>query len=284
MPSTISRAPSQPDSTRALRASDRLAQVTVILGAMEELAPGRISAKSEYFRWRLARLTAPKQLRGRVGAILFSLQAETAISIVKLASGFLLLLVDPKSTAGRTARAVQLSAHIYQHTRTAGLGRDGSDHALVVQDGAQLVAALAEPGSRTEEFAAWFLGAQSLLSYLASGYVKAISPVWRAGEAMSGVMRTSSYGEGRIYRFFRAYPSLEKAAAWGVIVGEMGVPLMPFLPRWLRAVWHLGLLTMHAGIAGFMGLNRFFWSFAALHPPMAYAVERLSRWRVSTRR
>ncbi|MFJ6533132.1 hypothetical protein [Microbacterium sp. NPDC091662] len=244
---------------------------------MEELAPGHIDAKSELFQWRLARLIAPKLLRGRVGALLFSSQAERTISATKLASGVVLLLADPKSVIGRTTRVMQLAAHIYQHTRTAGLGRDGSDHALVVQDAAQLIAAFAAPSSRTEKLAVEFLGAQALLSYFASGYVKAISPVWRAGEAMSGVMRTSSYGEGRVYRFFRAYPAFERAAAWGVIVGETAVPLQLLLPKWVRGIWHLGLLAMHGSIARFMGLNRFFWSFAAMQPPMAYVVERMSQ-------
>lgn len=268
---------SLPESTRVLRESDRLAQVTVTIGALEELVPGRNKQKSEYFPWRLARLTAPGSLRGRVGGFLFSPSVERAISIGKLLSSAVLLLVDSKSGVGRATRAFQLAAHLYQHTRTAGLGRDGSDHALVVQDGAQLVAAFSKPGSRGEEIAVGFLGAQALLAYFASGFVKVVSPVWRAGEAMSGVMRTSSYGEDATHRFFAEYPAIEKAAAWSVIVGEVGVPLLPLLPRGMRKVWHLGLLGMHAGIARFMGLNRFFWSFAALQPPLGYVVERLGR-------
>lgn len=267
-----------PESTTALRSSDKLTQLTVLVGAMEELAPGKLAEKTEQYPWRVARIAAPRWLRGRIGTVLFSPQMERALSVAKLGSAVVLLVVNPKSGFARVTRIVQLSAHIYQHTRAAGFGRDGSDHALVVLDGAQLVAAFAKPGSRIEHIAVGFLGGQALLSYFTSGFVKAISPVWRAGQAMSAVMRTSSYGDPKLHRFLRKYPAVEKAAAWGVIVGETAVPLLPFAPLWLRRLWHLGLLGMHAGIARYMGLNRFFWSFAALQAPLGYALERLSRF------
>lgn len=278
MPRPHSERPLSSESTTALQVSDKLAQLTVLVGAMEELAPGKLEQKTEHYPWRVARIAAPRWLRGRIGSVLFSPQMERTLSVVMFGSAVVLLVANPKSRFARATRLVQLSAHIYQHSRAAGFGRDGSDHALVVQDGAQLVAAFAKPGSRVERMALGFLGAQALLAYFTSGFVKAISPVWRAGQAMSGVMRTSSYGDAKLHRFLRKYPAVEKAAAWGVIVGETAVPLLPFAPRWLRRLWHLGLLGMHAGIARYMGLNRFFWSFAALQAPLGYVLDRLSRF------
>lgn len=260
------------DAGRALRRSDVFTQVTVIVGAIEELAPGSPKTAS-YLPWRVARVSLPRFMRGPRVEKVFSAPVESMVAAAKLTSAVALLVVNPKSIAGRVARAIQASCLVYQQIRTTGLGRDGSDHALVVQEGGQLWAAFSPSGSASERTAAEFLGVQGLLSYLVSGSVKIVSPVWRSGEAVTGVLRTSSYGDAELYRRIKDYPSLTRILAWGVIVGENAAIVVPLLPRPIRVVWQGGMLLMHALIGRFMGLNRFFWGFAAFHPTISFVSE-----------
>lgn len=263
-------------AARALRASDVLAQTTLLIGSVEELAP-RTPRPSRYLPWRVARIAYPKWLRGRPGEIVFSDGVNRAVSVVKLSTAATLLVVGSKTRIGRAARVVQLLAHAYEHVRFSGLGRDGSDHALVVHEGAQLWAAFSPSGSASERIAAEFIGVQGILSYASSGLVKIISPVWRSGEAITGVLRTTSYGDARFYKKIKDYPAVARAMAWGVIIGECLGPFVPVLPRPIRAAWQAAMVLMHALIARHMGLNRFMWAFAAFHPSVEFVSERIHR-------
>lgn len=261
----------------ALRASDTFVQLTTLVGALEELSPQGVTRRSEYLSYRVARVRYPKALRGRAAELLFSPKVERTVSAMKLVSSALLLVLGPKTPLARTVRVAQVSAHAYGHLRVAGYGQDGSDHALAVLHGAQLVAAFSKPSSHAERTAFDFVAAQGILSYFVSGFAKLVSPVWRSGVAMPAIMRATTYGDEKLYKAFRDYPALAKAVAWGTIVGETAAPITLVAPTPVRYAWQLGMLGMHAGIARYMGLNRFMWAFVAFHPVLAVFTRERSR-------
>lgn len=260
--------------TAALRTSDLFTQITTITGALEDLAPTGIKRRSSYLSYRIARLRYPRILRGPVSDAVFSPRVEKAVSVGKLAASVVLLVVDAKSPTARAMRIVQMVGHIYGHVRVGGYGQDGSDHALSILHASQMVASFSKPGSAAERAAFEFVAAQGILSYFASGIVKLISPVWRAGAAMQGITRATSYGDERLHIFMQRYPTVAKLVAWGTIIGETVSPLVLIMPSPLRAAWQGSMVSMHAGIARFMGLNRFFWAFTAFHPVIALTAAR----------
>lgn len=260
----------------ALRASDVLTQITSMVGAIEELSPQGNRRRSQYLSFRVARVRYPRLLRGSAAEAVFSPPVEKAMSGAKLMSSVLLLVLHPKSRPAKAARIAQVAAHAYSHFRVAGYGQDGSDHALAVLHGAQLIAAFSKSGSASERAVFNFVAAQGLLSYFVSGTAKLISPVWRSGTALPAIMRATTYGDERVYGVMRDYPAVSKAAAWGTILGETVAPLTLLAPAPVRTAWQGSMIAMHAGIARYMGLNRFLWAFTAFHPVIAVATRQTS--------
>jgi hypothetical protein len=69
------------------------------------------------------------------------------------------------------------------------------------------------------------IAAQLLLSYAVAGAAKAVSPAWRSGDAITGMMSTIDFGVPKFGRFLRDNPPLARALCWSVIVFECGAVL-----------------------------------------------------------
>jgi hypothetical protein len=94
--------------------------------------------------------------------------------------------------------------------------------------------------------------------YLSSGIEKALGEQWWNGEAIwRSVMRPDL---GRFDATWMAQvPWLAMLAGWGTLLIEIGYPIFVW-PRWTRRPWALLTISLHLGIAVFLGLV----SFAAL--------------------
>ena len=147
-------------------------------------------------------------------------------------------------------------------------GGDGSDQMGIIVSIATTVMALGcAIRSRDFFFAGVLLaGGQLTLSYLIAGFSKWISPVWRSGRAMPGVMTTFTYGHGFAAQFATDRTRAAKILCWTVFVGETIFPFALLLP-WGPLVFVLAIfMFFHLSNAYFMGLNTFVWSFAAAYP------------------
>lgn len=136
-------------------------------------------------------------------------------------------------------------------------------------------AASREAGSASfaRDIAMRVLALETTLSYVASGGVKAVSPVWLKGDAFAGVIRTRNYGDEKVFRLIERYPLVGKAVSWGTIAVELGFPLVYVLPAPLARAY-LGSMTLfHLGIGQFMGLNRFVVAFGATHPAVLHVID-----------
>jgi hypothetical protein len=270
------------DATRskvacAFKKSDTLAQLGFIVSAVEDLLESPLAKKSQYYPWKITRTLYPRFLRTQTIEPIFSQTAGRAIACTRLVSSFVIVANSSSHIhVTQVARVLQAGTQLYQTLRSAGLGQDGADQALIVEQAAQLAYAFSKEGSKLEKSATYFLGAQAILSYFVSGYVKLISPVWRSGEAMVGITRTASYGGRGVDQLMAEYPKVRKIAAWSVIVSEIMAPAVPFFPRPARISWQTSMVTMHILIAALMGLNRFMWAFSSFHPILD---EAMSQWR-----
>ena len=110
------------------------------------------------------------------------------------------------------------------------------------------------------------IGGQLMISYFFAGFAKLLSPEWRRGQALIGIMGTHSYGHSIGARVVSANAALSACLCWALMIGETLFPLAIFLPRNLCLLAFAGSFAFHIATAYFMGLNTFVWAFAAALP------------------
>lgn len=134
-----------------------------------------------------------------------------------------------------------------------------------------MLVAPAFPGDSRLALGACFIAAQAVLAYSTSGIAKLISPVWRDGTGLAGVLSTVDHGTPAVGLWLRRHSSLSKLASWVTIGFECTFIIVLVLPTQLGA----GLLALgvmfHAGCAVLMGLNSFLWAFPATYPCVYFA-------------
>lgn len=191
------------------------------------------------------------------------------VAQTRLLSGLALLAPTPSRRARGGALAGMTGTGAALNLRS-NFGLDGSDHLAFINFAVTLLEKLFPHDKKAREVALAFIAAQSCLSYFTSGAVKLTSPVWRSGEAVTGVFRTRTYGDRWFYRLVNDNPGLAKAVAWSVMLAEVLFPLVLVAPKPVARAILAGGAAFHLGNARFMGLNRFFWSFTATYPAVAY--------------
>lgn len=178
-----------------------------------------------------------------------------------------------------TGSRVRLAANGYLAVTSALLyprshfGTDGSDQ-VSFQSSAVAFAARAVPLAPVQDAAIWYLALQSSLSYAVSGWVKLFGPSWRSGSAVSGVMRTITYGNKHLWSLVKGKPRLAALGAHSMLAFEALFPLV-LLGRGRLTKPFIGAATaFHTFIAGSMGLGRFLTSFTSMLPAVAYVTNR----------
>jgi hypothetical protein len=148
-------------------------------------------------------------------------------------------------------------------------GGDGSDQMKVIVL-VSLFIFYISPDLIVKQFAIFFICFQALLSYFTSGFAKLVSPVWRGGEAMRGIMNTMGYGNKVISRLLVKNAKLSKVICWSIIVFECIFPLLVFTGVNSAIIFIVIGIMFHLSIAIFMGLNNFFWSFVSTYPAILF--------------
>jgi hypothetical protein len=155
-----------------------------------------------------------------------------------------------------------------------GLGNNGSDEMLLLLMVSLFVAKLS--GSiLIGKIALFFIAAQLTLAYLTAGLVKVVAPLWRNGQAFIGLMSTETFGNNWLYTFLARNPRIALVTSVSVFGGEIVMAFAPWMPFPYAATF-LGLgLVFHILIAVTMGLNTFFFAFAAAYPAALYTASTL---------
>jgi len=130
------------------------------------------------------------------------------------------------------------------------------------------------PSRDLAELALAYLGAQLVLSYLVSGWVKIVEPGWRRGTALADVFRFSAYPVSEKLRGLAGRPLLLGTAGWAVMALELGFPLALASRTALIAALALAGL-FHLANACLFGLNRFLWAWLAAYPSVLWLQGRL---------
>ncbi|MEU9498631.1 hypothetical protein [Streptomyces sp. NPDC048196] len=224
-----------------------------------EMLSGQIANMRPKFAKRFPRLTRALESK-KAAAALYGVQAGASAAT----------LIWGHKRAVRTAGSAVLAVTGAAGRLRSPFGGDGADQLQQVINIVLASTGTFKDGEKARDVAMRALALETTISYVASGVVKLVSPVWLSGEAFSGVIRTHNYGDQRIYQLVHKYPMLGKLITWGTVAAEVGFPLVFVLPKPAAKAW-LGSMTLfHLGIGQFMGLNRFVLAFGATHPALLY--------------
>lgn len=155
--------------------------------------------------------------------------------------------------------------HTYGRIRN-GYGRDGSDEMqeLIAWYDILLRINTSNSSEANDVFLA-IVNLQLIISYTASGLIKAVSEPWRSGDAFLGVMRTKSYGHRFVANLLEKSALLNLVICWQTILWESFYPAAYLLPKKYFKIVMLFTELFHLAIGYWMGLPRFFWVFGAAH-------------------
>jgi len=267
----------------ALRTVERLASVSVVISSLELLARQRVLGNGNLMGWQLGRLRSHRRVTGVSGhcfdmlmsnpvyraMLLARAAASAALAVGPLNFNFATVL---RSTIGATSVAI--------YSRSP-YGWDGADQMSTITF-AGLSAWSIFP--RLEQAVIRFLALQLVLSYLASGIAKAVSPEWRSGSALAEITGTKIYGNPRFHDWLQARPGASRLLCRAIIIGECAFALSLIAPKPLRYLMMAGGISFHAATAYVMHLNTFFWSFTAAYPALAAYCEETASWRTTRRK
>lgn len=118
-------------------------------------------------------------------------------------------------------------------------------------------------------FCLGYIAFQCVASYVLAGWCKIRRPPWRSGVAVHQLLHRSAYDVPLVAQklFSTAAPCL--VAAWAVMGFELSFLALPWQHALAPALIAAGL-GFHLANFAILGLNRFFWIWAATYPALLY--------------
>jgi hypothetical protein len=262
------------DTESAVQATLLLLCVGTLIHACECLVTASDFGHRGFYSWDVLRTFHPAILRrssfDRMALISMSVRSVRAALAVQIVGVCWILWSLRYNDLDRakglfTASAIVTCVLALLHYRNMA-GFDGSDQMRFLIWIA-LTCYFAAVSPTVKVVCLCFIAAQAILSYSTAGIAKAISPIWRKGEAVGAILRTETYGAPWVSRAVDRF-HLSKPLSWATIGFECGaILLIAFGPPGALVFIALGLF-FHLGIAVTMGLNGFFWSFSATYPAL----------------
>lgn len=249
----------------------RLCGISVAISTMELLSRRDLFESRGCLSWKLLREFYWFAVPTRLESLLAGPGVRVVLIVRLVAAGG---LVVGASTAAAVPCALALTLSVLFLNFRLPIGRDGSDQMndLIVLS---TTAALLCRSETARTAALFFIAAQASLAYATAGLAKLVSPVWRSGEAIAQILSTMTYGHEQAAVALRSSRVVSIAVCWSVVLFEtLFVSWLLLGPDGALAVVAVGL-AFHAGCAVLMGLNCFFWSFAATYPAIILTSTRL---------
>jgi hypothetical protein len=263
----------------ALRATEILACVGVIVSSLEFMIRPDLLADSSLLSWRVLRLGRRVTSHGRLArtadvlltapmlARLFGLRALAAAMLIALP-----IIVHVPDSSHVLLLGVVVTGGMMRLLR-APYGSEGSDEASQIVLTTLLLVAL-RPTPTAIELGLWFIALQGCLAYFTSGIYKITGRMWLSGTALIGVMGTRSYGNGTLAAWFAAHPTIARWTSRGLSLTETLFPLVLLAPPSLLPLFLAWGVGFHLTCAVVMGLDCFVWAFVATYPAIAHVVLR----------
>lgn len=264
----VSRATARTVGT-TLHRSEVIGAVPALLASAESLY-NRTRRAPTLTDWSISRQTyagAPRIVRAGLDLVARD-RVNTAMHVVRVVSTAALLVAPPKW------RLLRAAASLASGTCTALLspreryGSDGADQATAVVQISNGIGRLGQTRTGVVDAAVWNVSLQSCLSYAAAGWIKLAGGSWRDGSAVADILRTRAYGNERMWRLLDRRPAVGRALTWTVLAFECAFPVVYILPPALVRGVVVGALGFHLVNGHAMGLWRFVFAFASMHPQL----------------
>lgn len=258
----------------ALTVSEQLSAVSHLISSLELLTYGRDRDPGGLNDWEVAR-TRFERFPRFTRRVLDTISHPRNVRIVqgiRVASAASLLIPGThrhlRAAANGVLTLTSAAGYISQSS-----GTDGTDQLTLIVQAASSVARIGERKPRLVDACLWSIAIQATMAYGISGYAKLPSEVWTSGEALTGVLRTESYGDEAAFKIAKKYPALAKAAAHTVLALECSFPIVFLTKGKLTLPMLSSMGTFHLINARVMGLGRFVWAFGGTYPAILYAVQ-----------
>jgi hypothetical protein len=257
-----------------LRATEVLVGLAIIVSSAEMIARRTQLTDGGLLSWKVSRTRAAWLEQQSALSYIFEYPRVLAVVWARVAAGVVLIL--PVNGKLHFASAIALFVSSVLLTIRTPVGNDGADQMTTIVL-AGVVAAHACKSFGVEA-AFWFIAVQACMSYGTSGIAKLVSPEWRSGQGLIGVMGTEVFGESGVRNILECNAWLPIVLSWSVIGFECCYVMSLLLP--LRLLVGLSVLAglFHAGAARVMGLNNFVLAFVSTYPAIFHCWSVLHRY------
>lgn len=219
----------------------------------------RATAEGVTWRW-ISRLFRPTVFRAALLFRLFVAGALAVTAVIGWGPSYLFVI----GSLGLFLATALISL------RSRGFGLDGAHQMNLIILGHMAVFWSVPADSAIRPWCLVILGLHAVLAYVASGVFKAIGPMWRRGDAISGIMGAKIYGHRQMGRFLNSHRGLSFLVCWFTIVFEVSFVAAPFSDSGtLSALLAIGLI-FHMANAVLMGLGGFLFAFVATYPAIVF--------------
>jgi hypothetical protein len=181
----------------------------------------------------------------------------------------LTLLFFNNPTVYNCCVAILFICHFLIHHRQ-GFGGDGADQMLFLILTTLFLTFVVVDNTSIKNIGVVFIASQLILSYFVSGVAKLVSPQWRSGIAIDGILSSYTYGTMFTRKIFSNNKWLSTILCWYTMLLESLFPFCIFMGNDIFFTFLLLGLSLHIFIGVLMGLNDFIWSFSAAYPSLVY--------------
>jgi hypothetical protein len=247
------------DFVSALEGTVRIAAIGVGLTAMELVADRQAFGPQGPFSAGVV-----SAIRGAPGWLLVGPSAVVALASVQLAAAAILVAGGPQPAAGQLALVVATVTTMALRWRRS-LGGDGAEQLTTIILVAATAAFVPTGSPSRAALAVAFVAGQSALAYVTAGIAKLVSPVWRDGSALPGILATYGHGHAWAAKLLRDHHLSGTVLGWSVMLFEAVFPALLLAPYPVALAAAMVGVGFHVGCAVLMGLNSFPWAFPATY-------------------
>jgi hypothetical protein len=237
-----------------------------LLSTAEWFARRRLFDEDGLLSWRVMSLRSDWGVRSPILARACGRRGVTAVLAIRFCCAGALTLPTGNVIRLVLLIAIVLTGILLRWRRW--LSDDGSDQmGQIVAIGAAVMAlglVFHDPGFA---FAGTLLIAGQLcIAYFVGGVAKLVSPEWRSGRALAGIMGTRSFGHRIAAHVANSSAGFSQVFCVSLIIIETAFPLAILANENFFCATLLIFALFHAATAIFMGLNTYSWAFVATYP------------------
>ncbi|RLV59562.1 hypothetical protein D5018_11450 [Parashewanella curva] len=262
-------------SLNAVAYSSFLVGLASLVISLETLVSKRLFVQGEILDWRTTRLSVSHWAFALFNGIFNFPWMFGFLTTAKALLSMLVIYQAINQSISINTLCLLFMIHQLSNYRMP-IGRDGSmQMTSVMIFGLMLIAWPHHP--YLHRLGLFFISAQIVIAYTASGWAKWCSPIWRHENVLAQIFNTKSFGRPRIASLLKQHVKLSRTASIAVMTWQASFPLVLFSSSKLLSIYLLIGFSFHLSIAIIMGLNTFLYSFTACYPILIIGINELHR-------